>query len=119
MLKEGANAELNDKNGWTPLLWAARNGNEAAVKLLLITLGVEADSKVTKGHGTGRTALSWAAERGYVAIVKLLLGEGVGVDSKDERGWMPLSYAAKNGHTTIVSLLLENGAKATSGRVLG
>ena len=54
-----------------------------------------------------------------MAIVKLLLGEGVGVDSKDERGWIPLSYTANNGHTTIVSLLLENGAKATSGRVLG
>ncbi|PVH68556.1 ankyrin, partial [Cadophora sp. DSE1049] len=54
--------------GWTPLWWAARNGHEAIVKLLLETGKVEVDAK----DEDGRTPLSWAAENGHEAIVKLL-----------------------------------------------
>jgi ankyrin repeat protein len=55
-------------NGQTPILWAAWNGNEAVVKLLLEAGKADVDSKNTDG----RTALSRAAENGHEAVVKLL-----------------------------------------------
>ncbi|RYP43045.1 hypothetical protein DL770_011882 [Monosporascus sp. CRB-9-2] len=73
--------DLKDSYGRTPLSWAAANGHETIVKLLLAE-GVEADSKDDE---YGRTPLSWAAERGHEAIVKLLLAKGVEADSKDAR----------------------------------
>ena len=54
-------------HGQTPLSWAARNGHEAAMKLLR-EKGAELDSK----DKNGRTPLWWAARNGHEAVVKLL-----------------------------------------------
>jgi ankyrin repeat protein len=60
---------LGDKYGWAPLLWAAKNGHEAIVKLLLDTGKVKVDSR----DYDGRTSLSWVAWQGREAVVKLLV----------------------------------------------
>ncbi|KAI9766614.1 MAG: hypothetical protein M1840_006425 [Geoglossum simile] len=105
LLKKEYNPDLQDSYGRTPLSWAAKNGHEAVVKLLLATERVNLDSKATIYKGT---PLSWAAENGHQAVVKLLLAtERVDLDSKDiswER--TPLSWAAGNGYDAVVKLLL-------------
>ncbi len=68
-----------DKYSWTPLLWAADNGHEAVVKLLLAKDGVDQDSK----DDYNRTPLLLAAMSGHQVVVKLLLAkDGVIPDSK-------------------------------------
>ncbi|KAI1357154.1 hypothetical protein F5Y08DRAFT_271388 [Xylaria arbuscula] len=62
-------ADIGDSSGQTPVSWAAHNGHEATVKLLLATEKVDPDSKDING----RTPVSWAAQNGHEAIVKLLL----------------------------------------------
>ncbi|KAF8861593.1 HET-domain-containing protein [Acephala macrosclerotiorum] len=73
---------LTNQYGITPLLWAAGNGYDAAVELLLAKDGVDADLKDSQYN---QTPLLWAAKRGHEAVVKLLLNTGkVEVDSKDK-----------------------------------
>jgi ankyrin repeat protein len=60
-------AQAKDGDGRrTPLWWAAANGHEAAVKLLLATGKVDADSK----DGCGRTPLWWARGGGQAAAIR-------------------------------------------------
>ena len=95
--------DSKDDYGRTPLSWAAGQGHEAVVKLLLGVEGVDPDSKDTDGQ----TPLAWAAGQGHEAVVKLLLGvEGVDPDSKDTDGQTPLAWAAGQGHEAVVKLLL-------------
>ncbi|KAH8698036.1 hypothetical protein GQ44DRAFT_633547 [Phaeosphaeriaceae sp. PMI808] len=56
------------KNYLVPLLWAAQNGYETVVKMLLSTGKVDID---LKDQG-GQTPLSWAARNGHEAVVQLL-----------------------------------------------
>jgi ankyrin repeat protein len=44
LVEKGAGLDFKDKDGWTPLSWAAFNGHEAVVKLL-VEKGAELDSK--------------------------------------------------------------------------
>ncbi|KIW74257.1 hypothetical protein Z517_12197 [Fonsecaea pedrosoi CBS 271.37] len=85
-----------------PIIWAAKKGHVAIVKLLL-----EQGAKVEHKGDYGRTLLSLAAKYGYEAIVKLLLEQGAKVEHKDDYGRTPLSLAAECGHEAIVKLLLE------------
>ena len=86
--------------------WAAENGHEAVVKLLL-EKGAELETK----SSSGRKPLSYAAENGHDVVVKLVLEKGAELETKDNYGGTPLSWAAKDCHKAVVKLLLEKGAK--------
>ena len=107
-IKEEHGHELQSRYGLTPLCWAAGNGYNVIVDLLLTKDEISRDLKDSQ---YGRTPLSWAAGNGHEAVVKLLLETGkVDVDSKDRQyGRTPLSWAAENGNKAVVKLLLETG----------
>jgi ankyrin repeat protein len=68
-------AEVDSKDNTyskTPLSWAAENGHEAVVKLLLASKA-DVDSK---DNTYSKTPLSWAAQGGHEAVVKLLSSSG-------------------------------------------
>jgi ankyrin repeat domain-containing protein 50 len=98
---DGADVDTPKRTG---LHWAAGNGHEAVVGLLLERADVEADSR----NKNGQTPLSCAAERGHEAVVKLLVERAdVEADSKDRFNRTPMSYAAAYGHEAVVRLLVE------------
>jgi len=106
LLEKGAELEIKDEDGRTPLLWAARMGHDVVVKLLL-ERGAEPETK----NKNGQTSLSWATENGHNIVVKLLLEKGTELETKDEDGRTPLSRATGMGRNTVVKLLLERGAE--------
>jgi len=75
LLERGASVESMDNSGQTPLSFAAKNGREAVVRLLLATGRVEVDAK----DKSGQTPLSRAVEKGHEAVIKLLVGAGATV----------------------------------------
>jgi len=55
-----------DFSGSGPLAWAARNGHEDVVKILIGLGGINPE----KADNSGRTTLSLAAENGHEGVVK-------------------------------------------------
>ena len=99
------NLNSKDSAQRTPLSWAAENGHEAVVKLLLAkSADIEAKS------GFGQTPLSKAARNGHEAVVKLLLAKGADIEARDNYCRTPVSLAAQYGHEAVVKLLLVRGA---------
>ena len=92
-----------DFSGHGPLAWAARNGHEEVVKILLRRREINPD----KPGNNGQTPLSFAAECGHEGVVKILLGrEEVSPERPDNHGQTPLLYAAEYGHEGVVEILL-------------
>ncbi|KAG0642718.1 ankyrin repeat-containing domain protein [Tuber brumale] len=101
---EGCDINQKDCVGNTPLLWAARNGHEGAVRILLERGDVNPD----KPGSSGRTPLWWAAWDGHEGVVKMLLGrDDLNPDKPDNHSETPLRQAASNGHEGgVVKMLL-------------
>jgi ankyrin repeat protein len=106
LLEEGADANLKDEAGDTPLLLAA--GRNAAVMRAL----VEAGADVNLANDDGRTPLISAAQY-ETESVRLLLDAGANVSHQDSTGVTALVVAKASGATEIERLLREAGAVET------
>jgi len=94
-----------DRNGRTPLSFAAECGLGDLVKLFLQRGDISPDS----ADRDGRTPLSFAAEEGQEDVVKLLLQHGdINPNSIDCNGQKPLSYATRKEREGVVALLSDS-----------
>ena len=98
---EGCDINQTDCVDNTPLVWAARNGHEKVVKILL----GQDDINPEKPGGWGYAPLICAASNGHEGVVKILLGQD-DVNPNTPGGYGPLYFAAKNGHEGVVKILL-------------
>ena len=102
LVEVGHRINQMDCTGSTPLLWAALNGHEGAV-IILLRRGADPGSP----DSAERTPLWWAAWNGHEGVVKILLGrDDVNPQKPDQYGKTPLGCAAENGHEGIVKILL-------------
>ncbi len=104
LVKQGASVDTTDEYDFTPLLFAAYNGNTEIVQILI-------DHKADLNYGRYGTPLIIAANRGHINIVKLLIKAGADLNKKEcVEEHTALMDAAGKGYKEIVQLLVEAGA---------
>ena len=104
IMKYFSEVGLKDESGRTPLSWAAGNGHEAVVRLLIERGGIDLNAR----DDEATTPLTWAALSGHEAVVRLLIERSdVELNAKDDREQTPLIWAARHGREAVVRLLIE------------
>jgi ankyrin repeat protein len=104
-LPNGANVNIQDENGLSPMHFAAANGNIEMVNSLL-KKGADINIK----DNQDRSPMHLAASNGKTDMVWLLADNKAKIDQVDKSGATPLHSSAKNGHKDIVEFLASNGA---------
>ncbi|KAK6537446.1 hypothetical protein TWF694_011632 [Orbilia ellipsospora] len=99
-----------DRNKRTPLSYAAENGCDATVRLL-IDSGANVDT-----IGLHKCSALWfAANKGHEACVRLLIDGKADPRTMGDGGYReedsPIHRAAVNGHLNVVSMLLDYGVE--------
>jgi hypothetical protein len=102
LLADGAHVMAKDSEGQTALHWAAYNGREEVVRLLL----ERSDLDVNWKDHRKRTALHLAAMAGHEQVVRQLLTRS-DINSKDDSDKTALHYAAIYGHEAVMRWLLD------------
>ncbi|MTB53549.1 ankyrin repeat domain-containing protein [Lewinella sp. W8] len=99
--------EAEDRNGFTPLMWAAW-GDQVEIAQDLLKAGAD----VNHTNKYGWTALIEAADEDAVNTLKLLLDAGAYINSRsDQWNKSALSMAASENHREIFDILVEAGAR--------
>jgi len=107
LLKEGADPNVRDEEGRTPLHHAVKDNRLDIVKLL-----VESGADVNAPDNYGLTPLHYAVHCGYEKLVDFLLRHGADPNAKDIGGNTPLHISAFEGHPATIILPLELGSRS-------
>lgn len=109
LLDNGADPNIPDDMGMSPILWAAELNNADAVNAML----KKVENINTIDSLSGMTPLMWATynEHDNPQIIQAFLEKGAQVNAKDKNGLTALSWAIKKGNTATVKLLKKYGAK--------
>lgn len=130
MVEQGADMNEVDKNGATPLMYAAQDGHMAIVRYL-VEQGAVNDTPLIlaammnhmnvvqylvengadlETYYMGYTALLAAVSKGHVEVVTYLVQHGADKEKAMNDDTTPLMLAARKGDMAIVQFLVENGA---------
>lgn len=102
--KDQVSINRKDREGFTPLMLACKNGTDNVVEALLQKAQIEINHR-NKGD---ETALMLAASYGHETVVSMLLArDEIDVNSRNESSQSALMLAASFGHQDIVKLFLE------------
>ena len=114
MLETGLFApDVKDQAGRTPIIWAAIEGHEAAMQVLLHRQDVDVNT-IDNNEKVGwspRTALTYAAFNGHARTVELLLErEDIDINMRGSKGngMTPLIWTAARGHEAALNVLLKH-----------
>lgn len=92
LLRDGADPDIADSHGLTPLHQAAYWG-ETEITALLLKAGANVNAE---NNGKGWTPLHSAAVSGGMVsrrdVIELLVDAGAKADTKDKHGWTPKDY---------------------------
>lgn len=106
LLDRGADVNLGDTNGTTPLCVAAEDGIVDNVKMFL-----QANADLAARCSSDRnTPLHSAASRGHGSIVKALIEAGADLEAKNRHANTPLHTAVSSDNKEVLQILLAAGA---------
>jgi len=107
LLQKGADPNLKDGRGNTPLLIAVNAGHESLIPIL-----TAARANVNLGNGAGETPLIRAVQRRDIAMVRVLLQAGADADQADViAGQSARDYARADTRNPALTQMLESAPK--------
>ncbi|KAI9346808.1 ankyrin repeat-containing domain protein [Zopfochytrium polystomum] len=105
LLDHGADINIRDSKGESPLITAVSENSGDCARLLL-----ERGADVTIASDSGETALHAACRNAHAEMAALLLDRGADVNARDHDEATPILAAAATGSTGCVQLLFDRGA---------
>ena len=93
LLDAGADPTRSTTMGYTPLMYAARNGDVPMAKTLIAAVLLAAGADVNASNEADFTALHGAAFRGLNEVVQILVENGADINARDFRGRTPFRLA--------------------------
>ena len=94
LIKSGAEVNVLDGFGYTPLLYAVEKDQIDCVSTLI---SAGADLNISRRSLEQESPLTMASKHGSCKIVKILIDSGADVNQTDSQGNSPLIHAAKEG----------------------
>ncbi|XP_078328667.1 uncharacterized protein LOC144623789 [Crassostrea virginica] len=105
LITRGANVNLCNEKGISPLYKACQNGHESTAQILLNN-GADVNFRTNKGA----SPLYIACRNGHEGTAQVLLNNGAEVNLCNNNESSPLWKSCQFGHTRTAHLLLKNGA---------
>lgn len=102
----GANVDIRNGLGETPLMWAVYYNHINVIKCL-----VRNGADVNAQRNDGYTALMRAVGCDYISIVRYLVNNGADVNARDNAGYTALEYAILRDRRKAAEYLERHGAK--------
>lgn len=106
LIKGGAEVNIENHFGDSPLLQAVYRGHHGLVELL-IEYGADLNHK----NRFGDTPLREAVNRDLIVMAKLLIERGAELDAQSKSGDTVLHTAVRRGNRAMVRVLVQGGAK--------
>jgi uncharacterized protein len=107
LLGKGANPNLADKKGATPLMLAVQLGWADGATVLL-----NKKAQIDATNRSGETALIRAVQLRNVEMVRLLMKAGANPDKQDTvAGYSARDYATQDGRGNAILAIIESGGK--------
>jgi len=105
LISRGANVNVKDQKGMTPLHLAAKEGHEDIAEIL-----ISKGANINAIYGEWGVPLHLAAREGHAEVAELLIDKGTDVNAHGPYGHTSLQYATNHGHVNVIELLISKGA---------
>lgn len=101
LLAKGLDANMKDKNGVTPLMFAAQRIHSRDPAQLLLTFSARMNVQDSKGN----TPLHYCVAFNNVTVMKILLEKGASLDIKNNKGLDPVEFAIDRGKGSAAAMM--------------
>ncbi len=99
---------MQDEQGNTPLHYAARNGNDGIIGLLL-----DRNAQVNSKNNQKNAPLHLAAQAGTIAVVKRLMKAGACVTAPNSQAYTAWGVALRHNHNKLANFINRHAVQAT------